>query len=444
MRVLLALVVLVVAAGGFGYWSMVKQRRGPPPPVCSAAPLARKTFGKPIQVTSKASPGRYNIEPHGTLLPSGNVAFVYTALAGMFTDNVLGVGTIGPDGKVAERPLASAKKRHFDPWMATDPKGLVHLVWLGHDGGRPDQHMQVGYATSTDGLAYSAPAATNDFATDCPNDAAGCMDKPMIVSFADANVVFYYSDPGGGFKAVRVEDGGRRVAGTTKVGGGAYGSVALAPSGRIHVAWVDSDDEEGIDRWGDVHLHVDYSMSDDRGRSFAKPLRVSSPSEPIPFFFSNPQIAADEPRGLLYAVYPTGRRDGRWDITLATSRNGGHDWKRIRVNDDAPCANHMTPLAALDPKTGTLHVVWLENRTGKGAVAYAACDSGGERCSPNEAVSDAPFASYSFARHQSDWLGEYGALLVDAERRHLHLLWTQPVDEDGDAVSRIFYARADL
>src|SRR5206468_3934100 len=111
--------------------------------------------------------------------------------------------------------------------------------------------------------------------------------------------------------------------------------------------------------------------------------------------------------------------------------------------DDAACANHMAPQAALDPRTGVLHVTWLENRSGQGGLAYASCEPGGAACGANEAVSDA-FASYSFARHSPEWLAEYGSLFVDADRRLLHSVWTQTVDESGKPVARIFHAQAKL
>jgi hypothetical protein len=160
--------------------------------------------------------------------------------------------------------------------------------------------------------------------------------------------------------------------------------------------------------------------------------------------FSNAQIVVDEARKNVYVVYPAGTPDGRWDLMLATSKDSGAHWKRTKVNDDAPCANHMTPSAALDPHSGRVHVIWTENRTGRGGVAYASCDMGGARCSANETVSDVPFASYGFVRHSPRWLSEYGSLLFDVKKKVLHALWTQTVERGKGAAARIFYARADV
>jgi hypothetical protein len=442
-RILLTLLGLVAALAAVGYVVLERMHRGPPLPVCGAPALPRKAFGPPTQVTSRKSPGRYTNEPGAALLPNGALALAYQAHNGVFSANDLGVATVGLDGHVEERSYRSDRKRHFDAWMAADPKGKLHMVWLGHDGGRPDQHAQIAYAESSDGLAWSAPVRVNDVATDCPNEMPGCLDKPMIAWAGDAALVLYYSEAAEGMKAVRVGEGGRVLGPSVAVGSGAYGDVSVAASGAIHVVYVTGEDEKA-GQYGDKRVRVEHTHSEDGGKTFAKPVRVSAEDEPVPFFFSNAQVAADEARGFLYVVYPVGLGDGRWNIVLAASRDGGKAWTRAKVNDDAPCANHMTPRAALDPKTGTLHVIWLENRTGKGGVAYAACEPGGARCSANEAVSAAPFASYTFVRHARDWLGEYPALLLDAERRTLHAVWAQPVDEDGDAVSRIFHARAAL
>jgi hypothetical protein len=104
----------------------------------------------------------------------------------------------------------------------------------------------------------------------------------------------------------------------------------------------------------------------------------------------------------------------------------------------------MAPRAALDPSTGAIHLTWLENRSGVGALVWARCEPGGGSCGASEAVSDRPFAAFRFARHAPDWLGEYSVLVVDPARRALHAAWTQPVEEDGEAVSRILYARRSL
>jgi hypothetical protein len=84
------------------------------------------------------------------------------------------------------------------------------------------------------------------------------------------------------------------------------------------------------------------------------------------------------------------------------------------------------------------------DRSGSGGIAYAVCESGGKTCSPNEAVGDAPFASYSLGRFTTKWHGEYYAITLDPNARILHVVWTQSVSENKESHSRIFHAEAKL
>jgi hypothetical protein len=225
-----------------------------------------------------------------------------------------------------------------------------------------------------------------------------------------------------------------------------YGDLEVGTDGDVHTVFVTSSASHGqrADKFGDAGNAIEYAVSRDGGKSFEKSRRVSAEGEKIPFFLSNPHVAVDAKRKTLYVVYPTGTPDGRWDIVLATSRDGGATWSRIKVNDDPHCASHMLPSIVVRPGTGDLHVIWTEERDGKGGVAYAACAPGGATCSANEAVSDAPFAAYSMGRFNPRSLGDYGTLLLDEKRQKLHVVYTATVDEGGKAVSRIFTASRKL
>ena len=139
--------------------------------------------------------------------------------------------------------------------------------------------------------------------------------------------------------------------------------------------------------------------------------------------------------------------DRDWERYGATDPYYGviaHDeFRHGKLNDDAPCANHMTPLLAVDGK-GRVHSAWLENRGGSGRVVSVECEPGATRCGPNIQVSDQPFADYALVRHSPRWLGEYHAIVVDDQRSVLHLVWTQTVDEDGKPRGRIFTAQRPL
>lgn len=426
----------------------------PRAPVCEGTAPPRKTFGKVTQLSTPKGPGTYHFEPAAALTKTGDVAAVYIANSVPdFTKpghlNPLGTAVLKASGEtVLDRELKSSRENHFDPWLATDREGTIHAVWMGFDGGRaPERNMEIALATSKDGVEWSAPRAVHDVESDCPGSAPGCFDKPMIAigpdkqnRKQDAIYVFYFSEPGGGMKMVRSTDKGQTFGKSVLVGEGAFGDAEVDASGNIHVVYTDADPRTG--GFGDPAGSIMYVVSTDGGATFAKPIPVSAEGESIPFFFSNPQVVPDPKRKSIHVVYPAGTPDAGWDIMLATTTNGGKDWKRIKVNDDEHCANHMTPTAALDPRTGAVHVVWTENRASAGRVAYARCTAKG--CSPNESVSEAAFAAYELVRHAPTWLGEYYSLLVDGKRRKLHVVWTQTVNEEGIPRSRIFHAEGAL
>ncbi len=447
-RWVLALTALgvVVAGGATLARSAFRKLKGPPMPLCQlAAPPKSRLFAAPTQLSSPTSPGarRYDIEPAVALLPDGALAIawnvrdpIWSASSGLVT------ARLDRDGHLEAKVLPTTRTEAFDAWMTVADDGEAHLVWLAHDGGRPEARMQIAHATSRDARSWTIREPSH-LQADCPETAKGCLDKPMVVPTTAGIVTLYSTNT----ELRAVTPGARSSA---RVAGGANASVARTPDDVLHLVVVEdkeasaATEEEGPEgAWGSAQITVSYVRSDDRGQSWK---RISSPAaegEPVPFFFSNPQIAVDAARGFTYVAYPTGTPEGAWIIRLATSSDGGRTWKRLTVNDDAPCANHMAPQLALDPSTGTVHLIWLENRTGTGALVAAQCEPGGQRCGPNETVSGG-FASYSFERHLPAWLSEYGALVVDDERRTLHAVWTQPVEENGSATSRIFCARAQL
>lgn len=428
---------------------------GPIPPSCPdiAAP-ARASWSTPVQISTSKGPGKYNFEPAAALTNDGAIATLYitngvrtTATKSPFP-NVLAASVVAADGSVSsDLKFTSANENHFDPWVARDRTGLIHAVWLGFDGGMaPEKNMKIGYSTTMDGVTWSA-ARSAHWVEDCPEGVDGCMDKPMIAigprhdsRKKDAIYVAYYSNPGGGMMLTRSIDGGKSFEKSVRVADAAYGDMEVDSRGVIHIVYAHSSPKEFTSREG----RIKYQTSKDGGKTFAAAVDVSAPDEGIPFYFSNPQIAPDPARKRISVVYPTGDETGKWHIMFATSRDSGKTWKRVKANDDAPCANHMTPTAVLDAKTGAVHAAWLENRGGAGRVVATVCDAKKTTCSANEQVSSTDFAAYSFARHSPKWIGEYFSLVPDAKRKKLHAVWTQPVDEDGRAVARVFWASRDL
>jgi hypothetical protein len=413
---------------------------------CSAAPLPRSIFTRPRQITTSGSPGLYQFEPSAALTRSGDLVVAFATGAPMFHPFGIATTVVHAGGTVdACRPVRG-KDSAFDPWMAADPSsGTIALVWLAFEGAvAPEKNAGIAFTTTEDGATWTPTRYVHD-ARDCPPGAMACFDKPMVAWGPKGELyVFYETDEPAALKVVESSDHGATFGPATLVGEVGYGDVDVDASGVVHVVAGEGPSGVGLGL-GNTSGHFVYARSDDGGATFTR-TRASAEGESIPGYFSNPRVVGDDARKLVYVVYPRGASDGRWDIVLATSRDAGKSWSRIRVNDDAPCANHMMPQAALDPRTGDLHITWVENRTGRGGVAHARCESGGARCAANDAVSDAPFASYELLRFSPKWMGEYGSLFVDTRRATLNAVWTQPVaDGVGNApTARIFFASSPL
>jgi hypothetical protein len=416
---------------------------------CPAAAPPDGDFSAPVALSTAASPGVYQFEPAAALTPAGDLVVVYTSGGSILGKSFLGVARVPAHGPpVIDQPLPTSKQQHFDAWVTASRDGAVHAVWLGHDGGGVDRNAEIGYARSTDGGAtWTAPVAIHA-PEDCPPNTRFCLDKPMIAAgpvpgkpAQEALRAFYSSESGGGLRMRTSLDGGKTWDAPITAIEGAYGDVAIDGKGRIHVA-VAMAESRGAGAWGSADNAVAYTVSTD-GKAFGKPITVSAPGESIPFYFVNPTIAVDDRSGWVYVAYAAGTPDGRWDIQLAATGDGGKTWKRTKVNDDATCASHMVPNLALDPTDGTLHLTFLENRGGRGHLAYATCKPAGGPCAA--AVRASPdMAAYELARHSSKWLGEYGALVVDPKRRLLHAVWTHTVQEGPHAIARLRYATRPL
>ncbi len=411
-------------------------------PACDGELPARDdAWSAPAIVSTGEASGRYSIEPSAALAADGSLVIAYMAMGTIFEPSRIATVVVDREGRASD-PVAieTGRVQHFDPWIAAGPDGTLHLVWLGHDG-RGDQNAQIGYASSRDGRAWSAPRAIHDADVDCPGAEPGCLDKPMIAvaprGAAHAGriyVAYFGMGDGGSLRMITSDDGGQTFGDSVRVGADAYGDLEVDARGRVHVTFAGG---EG-DRLGDPSNAVYYVVSEDGGATFSEPVEVSGDDDGVPFYFSNPTFAID-PRGThRYVAYPAGTPDGRWALHLATSQDG-RTWTRITLGG-APCPNRMTPTLAVE-RSGRVHLVWNEGGAGAGSFAYVACARGGARCDAPRRISDAPFADYQLIRHDASWMGEYDALVLDG--RTLHAVWEQPVAGDPP-VARVHWSRRRL
>jgi hypothetical protein len=416
------------------------------PHACPGAKVHDPAFAPAAAISTAAGPGIYHFEPGAVLTAEGGVVAMYIAGAAMTGGNVLGVARVAGPGRGADAldaTFRSAKQSHFDPWLARDRAGVIHAVWLGYDG--RSVHQEIGHATSRDGGATWATAVAVHDPADCQADDGDCLDKPMIAigpgpGGKGERLYVLYAAGEGGLRVRGSDDGGATFGATVTALTGIYGNAVVSPSGALHVVTLNGGPAGGL---GSADQRVEYAASRDGGATFPAAITVSGRDESVPFFFSNPSVAVDDKRGWVYVAYARGTRDGIWDIVIAASKDQGKTWKRTRIGDAPACAIHLVPNLALDPTTGTLHVAWYDTEGGP-RFAHASCPPGAATCKVGGAISTAPFATLSTVRHGAAWLGEYEALLVDDRRRVLHAIWTQPVDEGGKIVSRIFHATAAL
>ena len=160
-----------------------------------------------------------------------------------------------------------------------------------------------------------------------------------------------------------------------------------------------------------------------------------------PFYFVNPSVVADPQGRRVHVAYAAGTPDGKWNIMLASSADGGATWTRQRLAGTEPaCANHAVPELAMRT-SGKLAISWYEFVGGAGYRAYTTCQADGTRCKTPVPIGP-PMATYELVRHSPRWLGEYGALISDDAHRRLHAVWTQVVGDTPRGAARIVHAMA--
>jgi hypothetical protein len=308
-----------------------------------------------------------------------------------------------------------------DPVLAYTRDGALHMAFLAlrFDRGEPTG-MRLRLARSEDD-----GATWTNTRTVVPDDycAAGC-DKPWLLAAptpaGEALYLGFSVRQGEQFALVlaRSEDGGatwsepQPFAVSERVGAWRVEpnliSLAAAPDGALSVAYVGRQESaSGITSYGTTANRVYLRRSPDGGRTWAEVRRVSAPTDAVVYI--QPTVALDG--ATTYVVYVVGAPTGAWDVVLATSIDGGGTWRYRRVNDDPePCATHTLPALVADPARHLAHVVWLENRFGDGAVAYAACPQDASApCGRNQAVSDRSF-TFTTSRNPTRWHGDYVGL----------------------------------
>jgi len=158
--------------------------------------------------------------------------------------------------------------------------------------------------------------------------------------------------------------------------GGAFGDVAVGPSGQVMVTY-----QKDVGNAAKIYVNVDANFLG--AAAFGKPIVATTTNVPdFDFIDAQPNRGIDAEAGLafdrsggpfngrVYLVY-TNQTPGtqNTDIFLRYSDTDGATWSNpVRVNDDTTLNSQLLPRIALDNTTGKVAVGWYDARNdlGKG------------------------------------------------------------------------------
>ncbi len=242
------------------------------------------------------------------------------------------------------------------PWMASGPdpedpdRDVLYVTYTNFD-----ISYEILYIGEIPNLLPTEMRTTIELVSS--DDGGETWSDPVAVSPTVRRAFGQQDDPSGAtgvFGTLRVVQGSQPV---------------VAPDGTVHVAWMDSTDDDSQEGVGEIHV----ATSTDGGRNFDPPVVAAVFNEtefrPRTAYFrfwasSFPQIAVG-PDGELYVVYvgrPADKPNDDGDVFLTSSVDGGGTWSRPRVlNDDDTDHVQFFPSVDVSPN-GTVHVMWGDTR----------------------------------------------------------------------------------
>lgn len=183
--------------------------------------------------------------------------------------------------------------------------------------------------------------------------------------------------------------------------------MALDPTvgarGRLHVVWVEAGSDPPLGGLAPPPNPIMSSWSDDGGRTFSAPVRISDPQRRVvaPALALGPDHAVH----VLYYDLEDDRRDyqglegpawdGRWSLHLTSSADGGRTFAAPVTVDDGlvPSERVMliytmpAPALAVGP-SGALYAAWSDARNGDRDVFTRRSTDGGRRWKPVVRIDD--------------------------------------------------------
>ena len=153
-----------------------------------------------------------------------------------------------------------------------------------------------------------------------------------------------------------------------------------------------------------------YVTSSDNGRAFGA-------ARPRIFGQAIARVAVSNDRKTIYVV---GDSVGG-GLFVHVTEDLGKSWRKQRVDSAAKATAWRYPAIQVD-KAGRLHIVWLDNREGRGNVYHTYSDDRGRSFAKETRVSDARFALPADApppppaTQNGTWIGDYLSLTTAGDK----------------------------
>jgi len=237
----------------------------------------------------------------------------------------------------------------FEPVIAVDPSGNLHVVWEDYTPG----NGEIFYVNSSDGGTTWTTSKRLTWNSGLSYEPAMAVDPSgnLHVSWVDGTSgnweIYYKKSTDGGI----TWETSKRISWTS---GGSYAAaLAVDPSGNLHMFW--SDDTPG-------NYEVYRVKSTDGGATWTKSQRLTWTSGESWW----PAIAVDSPANLHVVWYDDTL--GNYEIYYKKSTDGGATWtanNRLTWNSGAS----EVPAIGVD-SSGNLHVVWEDSTPGNIEIYY--------------------------------------------------------------------------
>lgn len=181
---------------------------------------------------------------------------------------------------------------------------------------------------------------------------------------------------------------------------------SLGTRGRVYVTWLEAREWPPAGGFAAGPNPILLAHSDDRGRTFSRPVQVSEPARTRAVA---PSIAVGPDHAVHIVYYDLGADardyqglegptyDGRWSLAYSTSRDGGASFASGPAIDDSivppgrvMLIYTMAPASLAVDDRGDLYVAWHDNRNGDWDVFLRRSSDGGRSFGPPQRLSDDP------------------------------------------------------